>query len=81
MRSVSVPLGGRCLDRVTPAQANAAAGSGLRGGCVTSAWRGMCVEQLGSSVRLTCHLLFLFLPYRWPFVVVFCRLKCYLEIT
>lgn len=52
-RSVSVPCGGRCLDRVTLSQANAAAGSGRRGGRVTSAWRGMCVDQLGSSVRLT----------------------------
>lgn len=48
-RSVSVPCGGRCLDHVTLSRANAVAGSGHRGGRVTSAWTGMCVDQLGSS--------------------------------
>ncbi len=57
-RSVSVPCGGLCLDRVTLSQANAAAGSVHRGGRVTSAWTGMCVDQLGSSVRLTHSFLF-----------------------
>lgn len=59
VRSVSVPCGGRCLDRVTQSQGNAAAGSGRPGSRATSAWTGMCVDQLGSSVRLT-HSVFLF---------------------
>lgn len=59
-RNVSVPSGGRCLDRVTPSQANAAAGSGRRDRRVTSAWTGMCVDPLGSSVRPTQNLGLLF---------------------
>lgn len=58
MRSVSVPCGGRCRDHVTLSQANAAAGLGHRGSRVTSAWPGMCVDQLGSSVRLTHNFFF-----------------------
>lgn len=52
-KNVSVPHGERCLDHVTQSQANAAAGSGQRDSRVTSAWKGMCVDQLGSPVRLT----------------------------
>lgn len=58
MRSVSVPCGGRCWDHVILSQANAAAGLGHRGNRVTSAWTGMCVDQLGSSVRLTHNFFF-----------------------
>lgn len=58
MRSVSVPCGGRCLDHVTLSRANAAAGLGHRESRVTSAWTGMCVDQLGSSVRLTHKFIF-----------------------
>eukprot|EP00064_Thunnus_orientalis_P005404 superscaffoldBa00000528_g5418 len=49
VRSVSVPCGGRSLDHVTLSPANAIAGSGHLGGRVTSAWRSMCVDRLGSS--------------------------------
>ena len=66
-RSVSVRCGGRCPDRVTRSLANAGAGSGHRGRHVTSAWTGMCVEPLASSVRLT-HL---YLNYCWCFLSVF----------
>ena len=58
VRSVSVPCGGRSLDHVTLSPANAVAGSGHLGGRVTSAWRSMCVDRLGSSVRLTHSFLF-----------------------
>lgn len=59
-RNVSVPSGGPSLDHVTRSRASAAAGTGRWGRRVTSAWRGMCVEQMGSSVRLTCRLPFFF---------------------
>lgn len=52
-RNVSVPCGGHGLNHVTQSQANAAAGSGQWDSRVTSAWKGMCVDQLESSVRLT----------------------------
>lgn len=57
-RNVSAPSGAPSPDHVTRSRASAAAGTGRRGPHVTSAWRGMCVEQMGSSVRLTCHLPF-----------------------
>lgn len=53
VRSVSVLPGGRCPDRATLSRASAVAGWGRREGCVTSAWKGMCVERPESSVRLT----------------------------
>lgn len=57
-RSVSVPRGGRFLGHATRSRASAAAATGRRGRRVTSAWRGMCVDQLASSVRLMCNLWF-----------------------
>lgn len=75
MRSVSVPCGVHCPDRVTLLQANAAAGLGHLGSCATSAWTGMCVDQLGSSVRLThcflrsnLHILFI-IPFSFSLLL------------
>lgn len=65
-RNVSVPCGGRGLKHVTQSLANVDAGSGQRDSHVTSAWKGMRVDQLGSSVRLTHNywlFFFFFLTY------------------
>lgn len=50
VRSVSVPHGGRYQDRVTLSRASALAGLGHLEFCVTSAWIGMFVDLLGSSL-------------------------------
>lgn len=83
MRSVSVPCGGHCPDHVTLLQASATAGSGHWESRATSAWTGMCVDQLGSSVRLTHSFLysiilrsFFFLAFiRCLFIQGVCRFK------
>lgn len=61
-RSVSVRCGGHCQDRVTHLQANATAGSGHWERRATSAWTGMCVDPLGSSVRLTHSFFYCYSP-------------------
>lgn len=72
VRNVSVPRGARFLGHATQSRASAAAGSGRRESRVTSAWRGMCVDQLGSSVRLMCRLLFFFVLILFSLQMAIC---------
>lgn len=81
VRSVSVPCGGRCSDRVTLLQANASAGSGHWGSCATSAWTGMCVDKLGSSVRLIHCFLHSITPHSLHCSFICLAFVCCLQVS